>query len=235
MENLTHILFDLFGTLILYSDSRVDQGYPRSYKLVVDNGFTSTYQTFLSEWDRLYSEFDQRSASSHNEFSMTEICRCFLRKILGKAPETDMVDSFCDTYLSEWNQGVSYISGVNEMLVALSEAYTLALVSNTNHSKLVEDHLRRSGMDRYFDCVITSVGYGKRKPSRLIFEHGLRVSNGRKETALYVGDSYPSDYEGARSAGIACLLIDPEHSYDIPAHDRLDHVLDLSSAIAAHR
>ena len=71
-------------------------------------------------------------------------------------------------------------------------------------------------MERYFDYVITSVEHGKRKPSRSIFEHALHASNGLKETALFVGDSYALDYKGALSAGIPCLLIDPEKHYDVP-------------------
>jgi putative hydrolase of the HAD superfamily len=84
MQNLTHILFDFFGTLVSYSESLVEQGYSRSYKLLVDNGATFTYQAFLNEWNRLFGEFEQQSSLSHNEFSMTGICECFVRKILGK-------------------------------------------------------------------------------------------------------------------------------------------------------
>lgn len=231
MQNLTHILFDFFGTLVTYSESRVEQGYPQSYKLLIDSGSAFTYQAFLNEWDRLFREFEQQSTLSHNEFSMTEICECFLRNILGKAQKFDLIESFRDTYLSEWSQGVNYILGVNEMLDALSVNYTLVLVSNTHHAKLVHNHLRNSGMGQHFDSVITSVEYGRRKPSRSIFEHALRSSNGLKETALFVGDSYALDYKGALAAGIPCLLIDPEKHYDVPNFLRLNGILDLPSAI----
>jgi len=230
-NHLTHILFDLFGTLVTYSDSRVDQNYSQSHKVLTENGATIAYQIFMNQWDSLFDEFEQQSALSLNEFSMTEICEHFIRKILGKAPKSDVVESFRDTYLSEWSQGVNYIPGVNEMLNVLSTNHTLVLVSNTHHGNLVQDHLRDSGMERYFDAVITSVEYGKRKPSRSIFNHALRSSNGLKETALFVGDSYALDYKGAVSAGIPCLLIDPAKRHDVPNSHRLDEILDLPSAI----
>ena len=231
MQNLTHILFDFFGTLVSYSESRVEQGYSRSYKLIVDNGSDFTYQAFLNEWDQLFREFEQRNSASQNEFSMTELCEYFFRQSLKIVPDFELVASFRDTYLDEWSRGVTYISGVNEMLDALSANYTLVLVSNTHHAKLVQDHLRKSGMERYFDYVITSAEHGRRKPSRSIFEHALHSSNGLKEAALFVGDSYALDYQGAIAAGIPCLLIDPAKRYDVPNYLRLNGILDLPSAL----
>jgi putative hydrolase of the HAD superfamily len=149
----------------------------------------------------------------------------------GEAPKFELIESFRDTYLSEWSQGVHYILGVNEMLDTLSATYTLVLVSNTHHAKMLQDHLRNSGMKQYFDSIITSIEYGKRKPSMSIFEHALRSSNGLKEAALFVGDSYALDYKGALSAGIPCFLIDPAKRYDIPNSLRLNEILELPSAI----
>jgi HAD superfamily hydrolase (TIGR01549 family) len=144
---------------------------------------------------------------------------------------SDPSASLCDTYLDEWSQGVTYISGANEMLDTLSANYTLVLVSNTHHAKLVQDHLKNSGMERYFDYVITSVEHGRRKPSRSIFEHALHSSNGLKESALFVGDSYALDYQGALAAGIPSLLIDPAKRHDVPNSCRLNGILDLPSSM----
>jgi putative hydrolase of the HAD superfamily len=232
MQRLSHILFDFFGTLVLYSESRTEQGYGHTYKLLVDNGSELTYSAFLCEWDRLFSEFEQRSAESQDEFSMTEICEYFLRQTLGKLYKFKSVASFRDTYLEEWSRGVTYIPGVNEMLDVLAAKYTLVLVSNTHHADLVHYHLQSSGMDACFEYVITSVEHGRRKPSRSIFEHALNVSNGQKETALFVGDSYAADYEGAKAAGLACLLIDPDQRYDVPKSRRLEAVVDVPLAIS---
>jgi FMN phosphatase YigB (HAD superfamily) len=117
------------------------------------------------------------------------------------------------------------------MLETLSANYTLVLVSNTHHAKLVQDHLKNSGMERYFDYVITSVEHGRRKPSRSIFEHALHSSNGLKESALFVGDSYALDYQGALAAGIPSLLIDPAKRHDVPNSCRLNGILDLPSSM----
>lgn len=232
MERLSHILFDFFGTLVSYSESRIDQGYSRSYKLIIENGSDLTYPDFLSQWDRMFSEFEEQSTASQDEFSMTELCECFFQQIFRKSLSSELIASFRDIYLEEWSQGVIYISGVNEMLDELAENYTLVLVTNTHHAGLVKKHLHGSGMERHFTHVITSVEHGRRKPDRSIFEHALQVSNCQKGTALFVGDSYFLDYEGARAAGLSCFLIDPNQRHHIPNSHRLNGILDLPSAIS---
>lgn len=231
MDILSHILFDFFGTLVSYSESRIEQGYSRSYNLIVENGSDLIYSDFLNLWDRMFIKFEEQSTASHDEFSMAELCECFLHKTLGKIPSFELIASFRDTYLDEWSQGVTYITGVNEMLEKLAENYTLVLVTNTHHAGLVHKHLHSSGMERYFIHIITSVKYGRRKPDPSIFEHALQVSNGQKKTSLFVGDSYFLDYEGARAAGLPCLLIDSNQRHRIPNSHRLDGILDLPSAI----
>ena len=204
MDRLSHILFDFFGTLVLYSESRVEQGYSRSHDLIVANGSDMTYSVFLSQWDRMFREFEEVSVASRVEFSMTDLCECFLQGILGNSLNSELIASFRDTYLEEWSQGVTYIPGVNEMLADLAAKYTLVLVTNTHHAGLVQKHLQNSGMEQYFKHVITSVEHGRRKPNRSIFAHALQVSNCQKATALFVGDSYSIDYEGARAARLPC-------------------------------
>ncbi len=232
MDRLSHILFDFFGTLVFYSESRVEQGYSRSYDLIVANGSDLTYSAFLNQWDRMFREFEELSVASQVEFSMTDLCECFLQGILGSSLKLELIASFRDTYLEEWSQGVTYIAGVNEMLADLASKYTLVLVTNTHHAGLVQKHLQDSGMEQYFMHVITSVEHGRRKPDRSIFEHALQVSNCKKETALFVGDSYFIDYEGARVAGLPCLLIDPNQRHSIPNPHRLNGILNLPSAIS---
>lgn len=232
MDRLSHILFDFFGTLVFYSESRIEQGYSRSYDLIVANGSDMTYSAFLNQWDRMFREFEELSLASQVEFSMTDLCECFLQGILGNSLNLELIASFRDTYLEEWSQGVTYIAGVNKMLADLAAKYALVLVTNTHHAGLVQRHLQGSGIERYFMHVITSVEHGRRKPDSSIFEHALQVSNCQKERALFVGDSYSMDYEGARAAGLPCLLIDPNQRHNIPNLLRLNGILDLPSAIS---
>jgi putative hydrolase of the HAD superfamily len=146
---------------------------------------------------------------------------------VGTAPDSEALARFRDTYLTEWNKGVQYVPGVDEFLASLAGRFTLVLVTNTHHAELVHGHLHAMNVAAHFAAVITSVEYGKRKPSRSIFDHALDRTNGTTETSIHIGDSFSSDYRGAIAAGLRCFLIDPEHRYDVPENDRLTHVLEV--------
>jgi FMN phosphatase YigB (HAD superfamily) len=41
-----------------------------------------------------------------------------------------------------------------------------------------------------FSAVVTSVEHGKRKPAASIFEQALKITGGRSDQSIYVGDSF---------------------------------------------
>jgi putative hydrolase of the HAD superfamily len=223
----THVLFDFFGTLVRYSESRVEQGYGGSHRILAQSGSRLAYTDFLDEWVHTCEEFDRRAEASLDEYSMTDVCAEFLRRALPATPHPEVVAAFRDAYLDEWNKGVGYIAGVNALLADLACRHTLVLVTNTHHAALVHGHLEAMGVGQHFHSVVTSVEHGKRKPSPAIFLDALARSHGRAAEAVYVGDSYAADYQGAAGAGLRCLLLDPRRVHDVPAADRLVDILEL--------
>jgi putative hydrolase of the HAD superfamily len=228
----THVLFDFFGTLVAYSDSRVEQGYARSHELLLERGAALDYALFLERWSASFDELETRAQDSLDEYSMDVVCEQFLSRVLPVRPDSGIVSLFRDTYLSEWNKSVRYVSGVRELLAELAEYFTLVLVTNTHHADLVHGHLHAMGLAQHFARVVTSVEHGKRKPSACIFERALALSSGKPETSVYVGDSFAADYLGATNAGLRCLLIDPERRHDVPDVNRIAHVLDVRALLA---
>jgi putative hydrolase of the HAD superfamily len=228
---LTHILFDFFGTLVTYSESLVEQGYERSYEILTTAGASLDYSEFLERWSDTFEEFELRAQQSLDEYSMDAVCTEFLRRVLPQPADAELVDRFRDTFLLEWNKGVEPIPGVTSLIADLSQRFTLVLVTNTHHVGLVRDHLKAMGVEQYFAVVVTSVEHGKRKPSRSIFESAIEQSGGKRETSVYVGDSYSADYLGSVRAGLRGLLIDPEHRYDVPRTHRLANVLETRALL----
>jgi putative hydrolase of the HAD superfamily len=227
MTKTTHILFDFFGTLVEYSASRTDQGYERSYQILLSNGVTLSYDQFLERWSATCRRFDLQSEISNDEYSMDEVVSGFLNQVLGQEARPNMAREFRDTYLQEWNKGVKYIAEVPALLNQLAASYTLALVTNTHSADLIREHLRKMQVAHVFSAVVTSVEHGKRKPDPSIFEQALKVTGGRSDRSTYVGDSFEADYIGAANVGMRCLLIDPQKVHKVPENDRVDSVLGL--------
>jgi putative hydrolase of the HAD superfamily len=223
----THLLFDFFGTLVDYSPSRTEQGFEAAHAILSQAGATLSYGDFLATWDAHFEGFDRRASVDHSEYSMDEVCASFFAQHLRFSAKPELIGRFRDAYLAEWSKGVRYIPGVADLLDELAQRHGLALVTNTHHAEMVRGHLRRMQIEPYFPVLITSVEHGRRKPSKCIFARALQLCGASAANALYIGDSYAADYQGAISAGLDCLLIDPKRQYDVPDAHRLEAILEL--------
>ena len=224
---ISHVLFDFFGTLVDYSPSRTRQGFEQSYRLLSKADGDLSYEEFLTLRSALFDEFEREAALSSSEFSMTEIVRAFLARALDSTPPDSFVSEFAELYVSEWNKGVEYPRGIQDLLRRLARQFDLAIITNTHDPALVPAHLARMGVSGLFPTVVTSVEYGIRKPNPAIFEHTLQALGIAAEDCVHVGDSFDADYSGARSVGIRPLLIDPLRKHQIPSSARLDSVFAL--------
>jgi len=228
---LTHLFFDFFGTLVDYSASRTDQGYPRSHQILIDAGCEIGYDDFLQRWDRVAGRFDADAEESLLEYSMHQVGAAFLEQVLDPRAAADALEPFITCYIDEWNQGVVDLADLPAMLDRLAGQYTLAVVTNTHSPTLVPAHLTRMGIAGYFETVVTSIEHGRRKPHPDIFERSLQRVGAVAASSVYVGDSFDADYRGARAAGMAAYLIDPHGAKPVPEHSRLASVLELEARL----
>lgn len=229
----THILFDFFGTLVDYSASRTEQGYPRSHELLRRWGVPLDYPGFLAAWAHRCAEFDRLSDSDDREYSMDEVAGAFLAEVLGRPPEAADVATFVSAYVTEWSTAVRYPAGIEQLLDRLAGDFRFAVVTNTHHAPLVPGHLAAMGVLDRFDTVVTSVQVGWRKPHPGIYATTLDALGIDAGAAIFVGDTYLADYQGPRQVGIEAYLIDPRRRSPVPEAARLDSVFDLPARLAA--
>jgi putative hydrolase of the HAD superfamily len=104
----------------------------------------------------------------------------------------------------------------------------LAVVSNGPDT--VVQLLSQAGLLPFFDAVITSQTAGIEKPDPRIFALALGRLNVSPGDALFAGDLYEVDVLGARSAGMAAVLIDRRDSpdaRDCPVIRSLDQLIPM--------
>lgn len=112
------------------------------------------------------------------------------------------------------------------VLAALcARGYTLGVVSNADGR--VAAALDSCGLAPYFTTVIDSHVVGVEKPDPRIFHLALDACGARPEEAIFVGDIYEIDVQGARNAGITPLLLDPLGLYGDVDCDRIDTLARL--------
>jgi putative hydrolase of the HAD superfamily len=88
--------------------------------------------------------------------------------------------------------------------------YQLHLITNgfekTQHSKL-----KYSGLDIFFNAVITSEGSGSLKPHKEIFDYALQKTGALRQESIMIGDSLEVDIQGAINAGLDQVFVNHLH------------------------
>lgn len=231
---VTHVLLDFFGTLVEYSPSRTEQGYHGSHALVRAMGADVGYPEFLTAWAAESARFDARSDADDSEFSMEEVATPFLARLLHRDPSATEIGDLIDTYLGEWNTGVSYPAATSQIVEVLASRYRLAVVTNTHHAELVPDHLAAMGIASQFEVVVTSVETGWRKPHPAIYAETLHRLGADAASSVFVGDSFIADFAGPEAVGITAFLIDPAKESNVPEGRRLCSLADLPGRLGLH-
>lgn len=117
----------------------------------------------------------------------------------------------------------------------------IGLISNVNSRGQAPAGLRAHGLIDYFDPIVLSSEYGRRKPDPAIFHHAARLANTPTGACLYVGDRVARDIEGARRAGFGkAVLIHHDYDHgerdDGPAPDAvIDSMTELLDLLNADR
>ncbi len=89
----------------------------------------------------------------------------------------------------------------------------IGIISNVNSRGQVPVNLSQYGIRQYFDPIVLSSEYGRRKPDPAIFHYAARLANVPTSECVYIGDRIVRDIDGARRAGFG-LAIQIRHDFE---------------------
>ena len=89
----------------------------------------------------------------------------------------------------------------------------IGLISNVNSRGQVPANLKAYGIYEYFDPIVLSSEYGRRKPDPAIFHYAARLASVPASKCAYVGDRIARDIDGARRAGFG-LAVQIQHDFE---------------------
>ena len=119
-----------------------------------------------------------------------------------------LADKFDIDYIEEAPKKKNLIPGAIETLDALKGDFKFHII--TNGFPEVQHHkIANSGLDKYFDVVITSEGCGYAKPDARIFAYALKKTGAKDAESLMIGDDLQIDIVGARKAGWSQVFFNP--------------------------
>jgi len=110
-------------------------------------------------------------------------------------------------YEGELSRRAHPLPGCRATLRRLRPRFRLGLVTN-GLTRIQHGRLRVSGLDRYFETVVTSEACGVAKPDPRILELALDRLGLAAREAVYVGDDPAVDHAAARGAGMPFVWVD---------------------------
>lgn len=128
--------------------------------------------------------------------------------------DRDLAHELAARYIAVSPLKTGLLPGAIDTLDHLAGRYRLHIITN-GFEEVQHLKLNRSGLEPYFDVVVTSERAGCKKPRREIFEHAVSASSAKVEESLMIGDDLETDIRGAQNAGM-------DHVYFNPKSERHD-------------
>jgi len=113
-----------------------------------------------------------------------------------------------EDYLSISPYKQNLFPGAMEVLSHLGKNHRMHIITNGfNEVQFIK--LRQSGLEPFFEEVITSEQVGARKPSPHIFEVAIKRANAKLEESCMIGDNLEADIQGAINVGMDHVFFNP--------------------------
>ena len=218
------LLFDLFGTVVHFAASvptiaaagerrRSTLGWLES--TVAEELPGVAFADFLAAVFAVTREIVAGRAPDHLEVSSPERFRRALDK-LGVAPDeaARLGPELSAVHMKHLAAQTVLPPGHRETLESLQGRYRMGIVSNFDHGPTARAILAQHGVAEFFETIIVSDGFGRRKPHPSIFQHAVAAFAVRPQEALFIGDSLEDDVAGARAAGLAVVWIGDRSELD---------------------
>lgn len=144
----------------------------------------------------------------HNGFrenNLREICTELVRELYDVEPDEEVVSRLervrCEAYLA----GIRRSAGLHRVLKVLRSRFRLGLLSNYPVAQPIVESLDVLGVRDLFSGIVVSADVGYVKPHPLPFREILARLDVPASEAVYVGDNWLADVQGAKRAGMKAV------------------------------
>lgn len=205
----THLFFDIDHTLwdfetnsvktlrgVYEAEGLADKGIPDF------DDFNAVYHEINDKlWDRFRKGF-----LSREDLRWKRMWQTLMHY---RVPDEARAKRMSELYLELLPQQKTLFPHAVEALAYLrSKNYSMHLITNgfeaTQHQKL-----QLSGIDHFFNKMITSEAAMSIKPQAAIFQYALAEAGASAETSVMIGDAWDIDIVGARDVGMAQVFFNP--------------------------
>ncbi|MFX1456972.1 MAG: HAD family hydrolase [Promethearchaeota archaeon] len=214
---LKGVFFDLFGTLMMYTD--MEKAWERwlkaLYKGLQETGLKMSQESFKLKCDGFFAK--PKPEIKNLKLSVYENRIYSLGCELKLQLEIEDIEKIVYNTINAWQEYVPLDPNTIPVLTELKKNKFLALITNFDHPPHVYSLLTEKKLINFFDSIIISSEVGVKKPDPLIFSHVLKDTALKPREICYVGDTN-EDMEAAIKAEIYPILIqrNPNSDKEIP-------------------
>ncbi len=160
--------------------------------------FEMFYKNYLQHNEKLWARY--RNGYIRQE--ELRLKRMWLTLLDFKIADEDLARQMSEVFLQLLPTRTILFPNTMEVLQYLSgKGYRMHIITNgfekTQHSKL-----KTSGLDKFFEEVITSEGSNSLKPQKEIFEFAMNLAGCTAAESIMIGDGLDVDVLGAMNAGM---------------------------------
>lgn len=226
------IIFDFGFTLFYFDNPSVERYYEcfkkgllKSIDILKENRIWNeniTTETFLNRFGKKRQHFFRKSIKTKIEFPTTLV----FQNVLESLKEEEIIDNLdkisektykklAEIYHSceedEWQP----FEKTRETLEKLAmKSLKIALISNHPNHKTIKNMLKKHDLLKFFNFIITSAKFGKRKPDPEIFNYTLEKMGLKNQatSVIMCGDEY-ADIVGAQRANLQSILLERKYKF----------------------
>jgi putative hydrolase of the HAD superfamily len=200
------VFFDLFGTLFIYTNSRLawEDWLSVLYNNFKEFGFKKTRESFASECDGIMN----KPEPNYSELELTIFEQRIYSLAINLSLDIELkeISRISNEAVNAWQKYVPLDPDTIPVLNTLKESKILALISNFDHPPHIYSLLSKFRLKRYFDALAISSEVGIKKPDPLIFTSVLEQTKLEPNDIYYVGDT-KDDVRAAVNAKMQPILI----------------------------
>jgi len=246
--NIKGIIFDFGFTLAYFKDVSLEKyfdcfkrGLQKSVDLLQKSNIleddSSLIKEFFNTFKKKRMSFFRKSVKTKIEFPTTYV----FQKVLEQTVNNELIANLTEEFYVELanlyhfyeeNEWIPF-KDTRETLKKLAELnkFKIGLLSNHPHHLTIKNILKKHDLIQFFDAVVTSAKYGKRKPHPEIFHHTLKKMGLNSDDANYClmcGDEY-ADIIGGHRAGFKTILFEREFVFPFEKEINLSETLKINN------
>ncbi|MFX0140818.1 MAG: HAD family hydrolase [Candidatus Hodarchaeota archaeon] len=229
------IIFDFGFTLYYFEDVSLEKyfecfrkGLMKSIEFLKENNIISNDQAIIAKFIELFKKrrmnFFRKSIKTKDEYPTAFIFQNVLEQLvnenyideianLDENMYKELADLYHSTEEKEWKPFQETKSTLENILELRD--IRIAVLSNHPHHSSIKSMLKKHDLFDFFDAVVTSAKFGKRKPHSDIFYYtlkkmGLEIADANY--CLMCGDEY-ADIIGGHRAGLKTIFFQREYKF----------------------